>query len=140
MKFSFLIVFFSLALYSNAQIATDTAKCYKYYDSLFTAKGVYNMTNGMHKIIMTVRYREDSSITRVCREGMIRVENNRFIAPLLIKNSKGVYEKAIKKADPNAFVKYGIPMDTIIHNGRSQTYISESGALVNLFVIDVLKK
>lgn len=143
--FSFLFLFLCVSRISFAQTTTevpkDTAQLYTYYVQLFKEKGTYELRNGMHKVIVTIRYQQDSMITRKCYEGMIRVENSRIVPPMLLKDDQSkVYKKNTNKVDMDSFKKYKIPVDTKVINGRSQTYVLENGQLADVFFIDSLKK
>lgn len=127
--------------HAQSELPKDTAEYFTYYTKLFDEKGTIEVRDGMHKVIVTVRYKEDSMVTKICYEGMIRVENNRLVPPLLLKDDKtNKYVKNTKKVDPDSYKKYKIPVDTKIINGRSQTYILETGELGDIFFIDCLKK
>jgi hypothetical protein len=123
-----------------AQIPFDTAQAFVYYKALFAEKGVTELTNGMHKVVVTLRHNQDSTITREYYEGLIRIENSKFVPPMKLKGPDGKYFTPKDKIDMDSFQKYHIPAENKIVHGMSPTWVTKSGFLADVFVVDILKK
>ncbi len=125
---------------SATPVPFDTAQCFSYYKALFAEKGVSELTDGMHKVVVALRHNQDSAVTREYFEGMIRIENSKFVPPMKLKGADGKYFTPKDKVDMDSYQKYHIPAENKVVHGMSPTWVTKAGFFADVFVVDILKK
>jgi len=129
------VTLLGLSFNSQAQTA-DTTKCFDYYKQLFAQKGTYDVREGNHEVIITVRQGDSCGVTY----GRVKVVGGKLVRPLYIKDGRGNYVRSSKKLS-DKYELYRIPLEFDILNGMSATtYITQDNDLVDIFLIDILKK
>ncbi len=137
------VTFFAAQLFVHAQAPDTTAatgsqgNCFDEYKAMFAKQGVYELKDGLHTAIITIR------LNGVCTtyEGQVRTQTGKFILPIFIKNEDGKLiplKETGRKLNKN-YDAYRIPLENKVVNGCSPTYISDKDELVDIFIIDILK-
>lgn len=124
-----------ISVNASAQ-TTDSTKCYEYYKQLFTQKGTYELRDGIHEVIVTIRQGDSCGTV----QGRVRIEGGKLIRPLYIRDETGNYVRPNKTLS-DKYELYKLPLEFSIQNGMSKTtFITSDNDLVDIFLMDILKK
>lgn len=135
--FIFLSVFFLASAQKNDSSSVQYEGCFEDMKTLFAERGVYELKDGVHTSVVTIRLNGECKIYN----GRTTIEDGKIIFPVFIVTETGecVTLKSTGRKINNNVDAYNKPLDNTPVNGCSSTYITDDKEWIDIFIVDVLK-